>query len=44
MGEESIISVDQDQASEHDPGSQIPVESPVIAIEIIDIDGICGVY
>ncbi|WP_269078267.1 hypothetical protein [Ferrimicrobium acidiphilum] len=44
MGEESIIGAAQDQACEHDPDSQIPVESPTIAIEIIDIDGICGVY
>jgi hypothetical protein len=48
MGEESIISnvqkIAHDRVSENDPGSQTPVESPAIAIEIIDIDGICGVY
>ncbi len=48
MGEESAISgvqkIAQDQAGNGDPGSQAPVESPDIAIEIIDIDGICGVY
>jgi hypothetical protein len=50
MGEDSVISTGQeiieDQAYEHDQGSSAPAHPtvPAFAIEVIDIDGICGVY